>query len=145
MTLPGGPLARIALPEVSTLLQKTPSERSQISQVPVSMLPSSIGVEQGQTIRASEGIGIDLTISVMTGREGRRSAIETTAIPTTRREAREVLHLISPDRTGGKVKTYDIAALKQIAKNIGIASSGNKAQLANNIRRAVEETFAGDT
>jgi hypothetical protein len=147
----GNPLTRLQVPPINTLLYKTEEPRGRLGMVSVPEALSRTGLttQQPMLVR-NEAIGIELSLATM-ATPGQPPPITSggvapvpggiQAIPTNMREAREVLSMITPQRTGSKSRVFGINDLKQIARNLNLPSTGNKDVLASRIRTAVIEYF----
>ena len=150
----GQPLSKIQVPNIQTLVYKTAELSGNLAVVDVSEALNKAGITPREPVLfKDETVGIELNISlfgappstqqtqsdispaITTGQTiGRR-------IPNNYREARDMLHLITAQRTGSKNIAFNINELKQIAKNLHLQANGNKDALAARIRTAVIELF----
>jgi hypothetical protein len=148
---PGIPLARLQVPPIDTLLYKTGETRGRLGMVNVPEALSRTGTLAHQPVSVwNEAVGLELSLASLST-PGQAPPITTTgvvpvqgaiqAIPTNMREAREVLPMITPQRTGSKSRVFGINDLKQIARNLNLPSTGNKDVLASRIRTAIIEYF----
>jgi len=143
------PLKPIEIPgQIKTLINRTIVAEENLGKVDVSELLSTPIRTPSKPVLIEEGdIGIQLNIDILgtttTGKlNPSQISNETgTDVPRTYREARNNLDLIVSQRSGGKNKAYNIKQIKDIARNLGLASSGNKSTIVNRIRSAVIEHF----
>ncbi|CAN5891690.1 hypothetical protein BH23THE1_BH23THE1_32480 [soil metagenome] len=147
----GQPLSRIFIPPIKTLIFKTADNSGNLAAVNVNDALSRAGITPQQPILVSdENIGIELNLNLFGGSsnvnetpsqvtpaEVQSGQVVGTIIPTTYREAKSVLHLITAQRTGSRNVAFNITELKRIAKNLDLQASGNKDVLANRIRTAI--------
>ena len=148
----GAPLTRLQIPPVETLVYRTGENRGGLSMVSVPAALSRTGsAAQQPVVVRNEAVGIELSLAAV-GSRGQPPPPITPAgtspvqaasqpIPTNMREAREVLSMITPQRTGSKSRVFGINELKQIARNLNLPSTGNKDVLASRIRTAIIEYF----
>lgn len=150
----GERLIQIQVPAIQTLVYKTTNTSGYLAAVNVSeaLLKAGITPRQPILIR-DETIGIELNLNLLgTGSvSGVTSAQMTPAelqgqtvgkvIPRNVREARNVLHMITAQRTGTTNRSFDINELKKIARNLDLPSTGNKDVLANRIRTHIIDYF----
>lgn len=144
----GAPLSRLQIPPVQTLVYKTDNNRGSLSMVSApALLSSAVTPSQQPIVVRNEAVGIELSLAAI-GTLGQPPPSTTPggtaaaqALPTNMREARDVLTMITPQRTGSKSRVYGIYELKQIARNLNLPSTGNKDVLASRIRTAIIEYF----
>lgn len=153
----GQPLTRLQIPAINTLVFKTVESTGNLLMVDVSDALQQAGITPREPVLVGdEDIGIQLNLNIF-GVEGLQTPAQINPaeiggqtvgrrLPTDYREARDVLHLITAQRTSKRADTqnatFKIAELKRIARNLNLHSGGNKDVLANRIRTAVTDLFA---
>jgi len=147
----GQPLQKIVVPPIRTLIYESTDKIPSLAMVTVQTALAAENVilnRDAETDATNVGIGLD--ISLLTLGSQAPSQISSTMgdgritgrqIPTNMHEARAVINQISPTRAGAKNEAYGITELRQIARNLNIAASGKKEELANRIRKEVMEFF----
>jgi hypothetical protein len=153
VTLAGQKLSRIQVPPIKTLVHKPTTMTGELINVNVNDVLTRAGVTPTQSVVVSnETYGIRLELNLLGIPSSSGTAQLTPAdlqkgqnvgryIPTNVREARDVLHKISPQRTGNKNDSFNISELKKIAKNLDLPSVGNKDVLAVNIRNYIIDYY----
>jgi len=148
----GQPLNQLQIPAINTLVYKTAETTGNLLMIDISDTLQKAGVTPREPVLVSEeDIGIQLNINLF-GAEGLQTTTQVNPaeiggkmigrhIPTNYREAYDSLHLIVAQRAGKQNAAFGINELKRIARNLDLASSGNKDVLANRIRTAVTEFF----
>jgi hypothetical protein len=147
-------LFRVRVPEIQTLIYESTDRPLLLSSVPVSSnlnTRNAIASEPAATDAGNVGIGLDISLLTMGAQPTSPIPKESSSIrsgqtmgrqiPTNMHEARNMLHLISPLRTGKKNEAFNIGELKQVARNLNIPTSGKKEELANRIRSSIVEFF----
>ena len=129
MSFKGEPLNRLEFPYIETLIVpvKTDSvpRMPKVSSAPVLLNePSAVGIH----------LGLDLYEPTVVSTEGYTVG---TKIPSTYKEIRDNLNLISTQRSGTRSSSYSLSELKQIAKSINISVTGKKEMIAARIREEV--------
>lgn len=147
----GEPLSRITVPKINTLIVKIGEYTTMLGMSEASLEFPNVGVNVDNIIVRNESIGIQLNLnswsSVSTERTNSGHIMTSTGqvvgkrIPRNFTEAREMLQFISPKRTGSENQSFDVQELKQIARNLNLATTGIKEVLANRIISAVNEFF----
>jgi hypothetical protein len=154
---PGQPLQQLAVPPIQTLIYQTDRSATSLAMVSVESALKEEDVTPSQpTTTEADNVGIGLDINLLTTGAQQPTTTPSTVgsqqpvttgqtmgrqIPTNMHEARGMLHLISPLRTGRKNEAFNIGELRQIARNLNIPTSGKKEELANRIRGAIIEFF----
>lgn len=154
MANPGQPLQRLQIPPIQTLVRKTTETSGSLAMVDVSDVLNRAGITPREPVLVQdEQIGIQLNLSLFTTAISNQTPSQVTPaelqtargvgrrVPTNYREARDVLHLIVPQRTGSRNDAFNINELKRIARNLNLAATGNKDVLANNIRSEIIRFF----
>ncbi len=148
----GSPLTRLQIPPVETLVYKTGETTGRLSMVNVSEALTRAGlIPQEPVLVRDETVGIELNLNLFGAALQSPSQVTPMGtapaqtmgrqIPKDMREARNVLHMITPARAGTKNAAFGITELKQIARNLDLPATGNKDFLANSIRTAIIEYF----
>lgn len=153
LDLPGGkssvvgqPLAPLNIPPIQTLLSKRGKPIGNLTMVQVADTLARAGIVPEEPVYVrEENVGIELNLNLYGA--AAPSTTQTSdldmghtvgrSIPKDFREARNVLQLIVPSRSGSKNTAFNIAELRQIAKNLNLPSSGDKKTIADRIRSAV--------
>ena len=147
------PLFRIQVPLIQTLVSKSTSSNENLGAVNVSDVLLRAGITPRQPVRIrDETIGIELNLNLTGNSSGSISGQISPAelqtgqtmgkfVPTTLREARDALHMITAQRKGTTNRAFAIGELKTIARNLDLSSTGSKDILANRIRSHVIEVF----
>lgn len=160
LDLPGGKssvvgqsLTPLSIPPVQTLLSKRGKPIGNLNMVQVTDTLARAGIVPEEPVYVrEENVGIELNLNLY----GAAAPSTTQAsgldmghavgrsIPKDFREARNVLQLIVPSRSGSKNTAFNIGELRQIARNLNLPSSGNKEAIANRIRSAVIAYFGSE-
>lgn len=144
------PLKQIEIPgQIKTLINRTIVAEENLGEIDVGELLSTPIITPSKPVLIQEGdIGIKLNIDILgtSTTAGKINPIQISNetgldIPKNYRDARNNLDLIVSQRSGGKNKAYNIKQIKDIARNLGLASSGNKSLIVDRIRGAVIEYF----
>lgn len=151
---PDQPLPRIQIPYISTLVSKSQESKGTLIMVNVGEALNKAGITPREPILAvNEGIGIELNLNLFSSTTGMQTPIQMNPteitgtqtvgrdIPKDAREVRNVLHLITGQRTGSRHDSFNINELKKIARNLNLSTNGNKDAIANRIRTHIEEFF----
>lgn len=148
----GQPLRRLQIPNIQTLIS-TPEQSgvapienvSIVSVIDTAKFVNHVPVEGERVL----GITIDTRIpgqQIMapgTSQEQFASQGVGRQIPRSFQEARNVLGMINPGRSGKKGNAFSQAELKKIAQNLSLPSSGSKAELANRLIQAITSFYGG--
>lgn len=143
----GAPLTPLDIPPIQTLVYKTGETQGGLSlvRVPAALSQTGAATLQPFVVR-NEAVGIELSLAALgaptaapVGGIPLPSTVQ--ALPANMREAREVLTMISAQRTGSKSRVFGISELKQIARNLNLPSTGNKDELASRLRTAIIDYF----
>lgn len=154
-TIPGGeiskygePLIRLSSPNIKTLVYKTQKSAGDLRIIDIADVVRIANIMPDEHIlQENSEMGLQLDLNLF-GTEGSQSSSQINPaeissksisrhIPTTYREARDVLHLITDQRTGKTNASFGVTELKRIARNLDLPGIGNKDVLAARIRKAV--------
>lgn len=156
-TNPGQPLRRIEIPSVNTLINKPLTTTAPISMVEVGERLRQAGITPKEPVlHKDEAVGIELSLNLFSSNAAPQIMSQTNTIditsgvqgqivgryiPTNPKEAKDMLHLISTQRTGKKNGAFGINELKKIARNLDLPATGNKEDIANRIRTHIISFF----
>jgi transglutaminase/protease-like cytokinesis protein 3 len=152
ITKVGEKLTKLEIPNIQTLVYKTTNNVEDLAAVNVNdaLLRAGITPRQPVVFKDEAAFGIELPLMLL-GTPAPSSQVSPATlqtgkvigryIPTNIQEAKDVLHLIVPQRSGSKNTAFDINELRQIARNLQLPASGNKDVLANSIRSHIIQEY----
>lgn len=154
LSIAGEPLRTLILPDISTLISTTENQKEDLITVKlINSFAEQIVVEEEEKPIKNDLVGFELNFdfydtadlnpgsSMSQINQASLGKTLGNVLPTTMREALNVLHLITPRRKGAANESFGIHELRTIAKSLNIPSNGNKDVLAMRITKTVTEFF----
>ena len=151
VSVTGGPLQRLHVPSVQTLIYKTKEQPKTIPKIQLNV-PAAPVTDLRPVQQKDEPGGIRLNLNLLgittpAQNEGQlnlsdmESQSVSEGVPSNVTEARNQLHRITSQKSGSTNKAFTLPQLKKIARNLNLPALSGKDALANSIRSYVMRYF----